>query len=460
MALTLADLVNQRDLQLRVHTGEGLLDRPIAWVHTSEIADPTPYLTGGELLLTTGLGLPTTIGGRRDYVRRLVAAGVVGLGFGTGLSHRQVPALLVAAAAEHKLPLIEVPQKVPFIALSKLVASESYAAVTRTNKAQHELARALVGRNSIAGMLRKLVGLIDGSWVMFLDSAGQPVHSFPKSATDFVPLIGPELSRIRRATGSASGNFTAAGQQFAIFSVGGGARSYLVVGSARGFDYTDMTVIHSAVTLLTLNIAQISGVNTAARATLMESLISGEIQVQLIRGDSATLAASLSRDEGVFAAHHGTDLCVLTEPGHELGVESGRIGRSEPLPASQLSEGVRQAWRALDFAVLRRIPVADFAQTITDGLGAYLDSADRELFAKAALAPLLVEPQLLEALRAWLANHGQWDKTAAALAIHRHTLKSRIEKAALLLGRDLDDAGVRAELWLAYLFVRDFGYRT
>ncbi|MDQ6822701.1 MAG: PucR family transcriptional regulator ligand-binding domain-containing protein, partial [Actinomycetota bacterium] len=55
--LTLRDLL--RDLELRLHAGEGGLDLPVRWVHISELADPTPWLSGGELLLTTGLQLAT-----------------------------------------------------------------------------------------------------------------------------------------------------------------------------------------------------------------------------------------------------------------------------------------------------------------------------------------------------------------------------------------------------------------
>ena len=83
------------------------------------------------------------------YVRRLARAGVVGLGLGTGLTHAEVPAELVAAADEHGLAVLEVPRQTPFIALSRAVSSalaaEEYAAVTRTSTVQRELTRAAVG---------------------------------------------------------------------------------------------------------------------------------------------------------------------------------------------------------------------------------------------------------------------------------------------------------------------------
>ncbi|WSM19086.1 PucR family transcriptional regulator ligand-binding domain-containing protein (plasmid) [Streptomyces sp. NBC_01717] len=48
-------------------------------------------------------------------VRRLVGADVAALGFGTGLTHQRVPPALTEAAAEHSLPLLEVPLPTPFV---------------------------------------------------------------------------------------------------------------------------------------------------------------------------------------------------------------------------------------------------------------------------------------------------------------------------------------------------------
>ncbi|MQA93562.1 MAG: hypothetical protein GEV11_02590 [Streptosporangiales bacterium] len=56
---------------------------------------------------------------------------------------------------------------------------------------------------------------------------------------------------------------------------------------------------------------------------------------------------------------------------------------------------------------------------------------------------------LVGSLRAYLAAAGRWDAAAESLGVHRHTLRYRIGRIRDLLGRDLDDPTVRAELWLA-----------
>ncbi len=55
MPPTLGAVLRTPQLRLRLLTGEDRLDRPVRWVAVSELTDPTPYLAGGELLLTTGV---------------------------------------------------------------------------------------------------------------------------------------------------------------------------------------------------------------------------------------------------------------------------------------------------------------------------------------------------------------------------------------------------------------------
>ena len=83
--LPLGDLI--RDLDVRLVAGEAGLENAVRWVHISELEDPTPWLSGGELLLTTGMGL-LDADRQREYIRLLAGHGLAGLGLGTGLRAR------------------------------------------------------------------------------------------------------------------------------------------------------------------------------------------------------------------------------------------------------------------------------------------------------------------------------------------------------------------------------------
>src|SRR5436309_10457441 len=114
--LTVGELATECGLELAAAAGSA--DRPIRWVHISELEDPTPWMSGGELLLTTGIQLGTPARQRR-FAALLGEHGLAGLGVGTGFGHRRLPKALVEAAEDVGLPLFEVPYEMPFIAITE-----------------------------------------------------------------------------------------------------------------------------------------------------------------------------------------------------------------------------------------------------------------------------------------------------------------------------------------------------
>ncbi|MQB02011.1 MAG: hypothetical protein GEU78_17405 [Actinobacteria bacterium] len=126
MALLLDDLLSERSLGLRLIAGaDGLRTRgPVCWVHCSELPDPTPWLEGGEILLTTGLGVKDSEELQRRLIRGLAQHGCTGVGFGADviLGNANAPQAMVEEADCVGLPLFTVPYEVPFIAVMKMVS--------------------------------------------------------------------------------------------------------------------------------------------------------------------------------------------------------------------------------------------------------------------------------------------------------------------------------------------------
>ena len=104
--LTVEQLLSEVGLELA--SGQERAATAVRSVHSTELLDPTPWLRGGELLLTTGIQLDTDER-QHQYVGRLVRHGIAGVGFGVGLGHQQLPVTLLAAAHEHGLPVFAVP---------------------------------------------------------------------------------------------------------------------------------------------------------------------------------------------------------------------------------------------------------------------------------------------------------------------------------------------------------------
>ncbi|HZA27813.1 MAG TPA: PucR family transcriptional regulator ligand-binding domain-containing protein, partial [Actinomycetota bacterium] len=147
-AVRVGDILNLPGLALKLVAGRGGRDHPVRWVHVSELEDPTPWLKGGELLLTTGMGLEKTPARQRAYVQRLAQAKLAGLGFGTGFSFAKVPKGVIEAAERLRFPVFEVPYPVPFIAITEAVfsrlAADQYDVLRRSLEAQNGLTRAVL----------------------------------------------------------------------------------------------------------------------------------------------------------------------------------------------------------------------------------------------------------------------------------------------------------------------------
>src|SRR3954468_24480651 len=92
------------ELGLELVSGEEAAQTHVRWVHSTELPDPTPWLKGGELLLTTGLQLQTA-DVQRELIERLADHDIAGLGFGTGFAHKRVPPALATAARKRDFPL-------------------------------------------------------------------------------------------------------------------------------------------------------------------------------------------------------------------------------------------------------------------------------------------------------------------------------------------------------------------
>jgi purine catabolism regulator len=145
MELTVESLIGE--LGLSLVSGQESAQTHVRWVHSTELPDPTPWLKGGELLLTTGLQLdrPKL---QRELIDRLADHHIAGLGFGTGFAHKRLPAALVTAARKRAFPLFEVPYELPFIAITERafaqLVNERYEILQR-NMAGDVLSEALAG---------------------------------------------------------------------------------------------------------------------------------------------------------------------------------------------------------------------------------------------------------------------------------------------------------------------------
>ncbi|MEW2548479.1 PucR family transcriptional regulator ligand-binding domain-containing protein [Streptomyces sp. NPDC047002] len=120
--MRLRALLETEGLGLRLLGGGAELDRPVRGVMTTDLRDPSRYLSGGELVLT-GLVWHRGAADSEPFVRLLAAAGVTALAVGEA-EMRTVPDDLVAACARHRLPLLAVDTAVSFATVTEYVVRQ------------------------------------------------------------------------------------------------------------------------------------------------------------------------------------------------------------------------------------------------------------------------------------------------------------------------------------------------
>ncbi len=203
--LTVGSLLSDCGLELAAGTGRA--DNPVRWVHISEHEDPTPWLSGGELLLTTGINLGTPAK-QRDYVELLAAEGLAGLGFGVGFDHKRIPKAIVDAAEATQLPLFEVPYEMPFIAITERAASrlvnEQFGVLERGLHVHERLERLVIEGHGLDQILASTGAAIGGAAVV-LDTSGRELSRGADGDDSLASAAGEALAdEIRRQAGEAA----------------------------------------------------------------------------------------------------------------------------------------------------------------------------------------------------------------------------------------------------------------
>jgi purine catabolism regulator len=501
MTVSTRELLQSSELSLQLLAGERNADRPIRWVHVSELDDPTPWLQGGELLLTTGMGIGSTPAKQRAYVRRLSEAGLAGLGFGLGFSHQRIPRPVLVEATEAEFPLLEVPYPTPFIAITEAVFSrilaEQHETLQRAVDAQHVLTRAVMNGEGVTGIASSVANVIKG-WALLLDLHGLPMAATSKAAEARAERVWAELGSSRPPGTGFSLTLVDRGHHIWIQPVGpqGRVEAFLAVGKPETLTHFDRIVAGHALSLFAIELAKSRAVADAERR------LQGDFFDSLMRGDlpSAEAARGLARfgfrkdakvtvvsfeadqpEELAWAAEDqfsragggflispsqaGAHVLLAADPdrdleqlrktlGQSLGAEV-RAGAGGVVEVPDAPRSLREARYALQVCRLEGWNSAGFEDLGTYRLLLSMTEPDAlRAFAESLLAPLDAYDrdhggELATSLRAFLANNARWETAATELYVHRHTLRYRMRKVEELTGRDLSSSFDRMEFWLA-----------
>lgn len=203
--ITVAELMQSPALQLRLELDGADLDRRIGWAHVCELEDPTPWLTGSELLMTVGLGVPRTAARQRAYVERLDDAGVAALVLSEKLRVPPLTAAFCDAARERGLPVLRLPLPVPFMAIAREVAAavqdDNYRTLTAPLQVFGAL-RTLASEGLSAGQLFSRLEAISGYRLYVCNPSGRPLlKGVPAPPAPLMHLLPESLNAAPTVTG-------------------------------------------------------------------------------------------------------------------------------------------------------------------------------------------------------------------------------------------------------------------
>lgn len=486
--LSMAELLGDPTLGLELVAGGRAVEREIEAAAVSELAHPGPWLQGGELLLTIGLLLPDDEQSCRDYLTELDDAGVraVGLGLGADLPHQRAPDRLVSAADAVGMPLLTVPDGVPFIAVTKAVfayrARAERRALERTLQTQRALTAAAVSPGGLMGILdahREATGRTG----VIVDQLGRILAQTDSDGAALVERMAEPLASVRDHGLTAAAVDIGEGRRRELHALGAQRlRAWLLIDGPAELPAAEQ-ITGDLVSLLSLELERRHGLNSAQRrerAQVLDRLARGTVDdavaarwlasLGLKDTDQRAAAISAPDDAEDLAADLLTTLrdalvrvvgtvVEVTVPlatdlpaalatlaperpaGIGIGVRPGAVAVSlrqarSALPASRVAGRHLRAEEIASSRMLLNSVGPESLHAYTDAVLGPLDATDRAT-------------DLLRGLTAFLEHNGHWAAAASALRVHRHTMRNRIETVERLTGRRMDSAQDRHELWLA-----------
>ncbi|MER7084001.1 PucR family transcriptional regulator ligand-binding domain-containing protein, partial [Saccharopolyspora kobensis] len=184
----------------RVIAGASGLDRRVRWVHVAEIAEIGALLSGGELVLTTGIALSDEPAELVRYVDELAAAGACGLVVELVRRWRdRVPDALVDAAHRHDLPLVTLSEETRFVSVTEAVVArirDAQLAELRATHAIHETFTALTTSGAEpASVLREASRILQRPVV--LETMAHQVLAYDAAGQDPVAVLSDWSERSR-----------------------------------------------------------------------------------------------------------------------------------------------------------------------------------------------------------------------------------------------------------------------
>jgi PucR family transcriptional regulator, purine catabolism regulatory protein len=480
MGLTVGEIASMSHLGITVRAGGAGLHREVEWAHVCELEDPTGWLDGPGLVLTTGMAIPAPAARQRAYVERLARSGMAAVAIASGMSAPPLTRQMLSAADELSFAVLEVAYEVPYLAIT------SFVVAANRERSERQLLSYLRIFDSLRLAASQGLGPAQLFWRL-AEVSGYELHLCSPGGRPLIEGIPGAPAGWESPSSGASAVAADAGLVTVPVPLRGHVAGYLVGAERPGREHLGLLALRHIATIAALELANLMREREAMRregAETLGEMLSGILDLDAVKArlrlagldaGSPLVLAAVANDRGEDRDLHSRlldlgvphlilqrqhELFVLLhlpagDPGFLAATPGSHVGLSRPFRARKSLElPRREALWALRYARSQRRALIE--HTAMRSSATWLP-ADPQ-----ALAGIVAE--ILGPLAAYDAEHGtelqrtllvllDRDRnvaaTARALGVHRNTVIARISRVEELTGRDLRRVQDLAELWLA-----------
>ncbi|WP_439125813.1 MAG: PucR family transcriptional regulator [Pseudomonas rhizophila] len=483
MPITLNDLAQTPELCSRVIAGERGGNELVSWAHVCELPDPSEWLGKGDVLMTTGIGIPVDASQQVSYIQRLHAGGVAGMMIGDNMKAPACLDALIKEAESLGFPVLMTEYGVPFSAVTKAVMEAykqlEYARRTAITKI-YETARLSIQGIGLPQLLKSLGSDVGAVLHLVEPETLRPwmagLRELPDSHRE-VLLLRPRSVRSPPVVQRCA----VEGGETVLMSVPSYRGGLLAAHSAEALDYG---LLHHIVAVIGIELERLK-VERETRLRLGSELIDDLLHKRVLpRQAQSRLKASGADVEHLrMAVCEGAMISVkeidqaLVQQGFELIIRAQGeeviflcwddvslerlqstlkvlIGVSDIFDyLDDFTNALREARLALAHAAAS-MPLSFYSdagvsapwlpQNLHDATEAF-----HKVLGELAEYDKTQHAPLIHTLRTFLENNRSWVNTALKLHIHKQTLVYRVRRIEDITGRSLDSTDDVSILWFA-----------
>ncbi len=483
MGITVGELLGTSHLGLTLAAGAGGLAREVTWAHVSEMEDPAAWLEGGELVLTTGLGVPKDADEQAKYLARMDDAGISALGISRDLYAPPLSPATLAEADARGFPILEVSIEVPFVAIARAVAAAAQGDAHErllTHLRIFDTLRTTSMQGLGAGELFRRLESLTGCRLYLATPSGRPLLDDVEPPP--TALVETHLPRAPGQPPWIPGGYVVS------IPVGGRVAGYLfAMEREEGTGFAGLTTAQHVATVAALEVANRFREREVLRregAETLSELLAGVLDVETAKkrlrfagfeAERQAVLVAISPPEGFDATRlvdgwtevevphlllHQRDLYALLAlepewPAPLLDVDGLHAGASR---AFTVSSGVAAARHEARWALQRAIEgdqrLVRFPEEDANASWLPADAGTLRELVDRVLGPVLAYDaargtELARSVRVWLELDRRTETAARALHVHKHTLAYRLGRVEDLTGRDLSRMQDAVDVWLA-----------